>query len=44
MKKNNLVGKEIYIAPNMEVMQIETEQNVLSSGSGELPSMTPDYW
>lgn len=38
--------KEIYISPDIEVVEIETEQNILAngSGSGVSPDMPPEYW
>lgn len=47
-KENNLVEKETYIAPNIEVVKIEMEQNILLSGSGDsgeqLPGMPGGPW
>lgn len=37
--------KETYIAPDIEVVEIETEQNILSGGSsGDVPNMRPVIW
>lgn len=40
------VEKETYIAPDIEVVDIETEQNILYSGSGggEAPDMPAIPW
>ena len=46
-KETKSLEKEIYIAPDIEVVEIEMEQNILA-GSGEDPNSTPDmvpvYW
>ena len=53
MKKKKVEGKvsqlkqqtrKEYIAPTIVVMQIEVEQNVLSSGSGDLPGLGGEDW
>lgn len=36
--------KKIYIAPDIEVVEIETEQNILNSGSGELSDFGGENW
>lgn len=36
--------KKTYISPDIEVMDIVNEQNILAGGSGEAPSMPPEYW
>ena len=36
--------KEFYISPDIEVLNIETEQNILASGSGDLPGMGGEDW
>ena len=37
--------KEFYISPDIEVLNIETEQNILASGSsGDLPGMPGEDW
>lgn len=37
--------KECYISPDIEVLNIETEQNILASGSsGDLPGMPGEDW
>ena len=43
-KENNQLEKETYIAPDIEVVQIEMEQNILASGSGDLPGMGGEDW
>lgn len=39
-----VVEKETYIAPDIEVVDIETEQNILAGGSGDAPDMPPVNW
>lgn len=36
--------REEYVAPAIEVVEIELEQNVLSSGSGDLPGFGGEDW
>ena len=44
-KENNQLEKETYIAPDIEVVQIEMEQNILLAGSsGDLPGMDSEDW
>ena len=33
-----------YIAPDIEIVEIEIEQNILASGSGDLPGMPGGPW
>lgn len=40
----NKKQKEKYIAPNIEVVEIQIEQNILTSGSGDLPGMPGSNW
>ena len=45
-KKIKSLKKEIYITPDIAVVEIETEQNILQSGSGggALPGMPGSPW
>ena len=38
--------KETYISPDIVIMEIETEQNILASGSGngDAPKFDPIIW
>ena len=36
--------RESYISPDIEVMDIEIEQNILQEGSGDAPDFAPEYW
>jgi|LSQX01.1.fsa_nt_gb hypothetical protein len=36
--------KETYITPDIEVVAIEMEQNILAGGSGTTPDMAPVDW
>ena len=38
------VKAETYTAPNIEIIDIELEQNILQSGSSDLPSMPGEVW
>lgn len=38
-KENNLVEKETYIAPNIEVVKIEMEQNIFSGSLNPMPGV-----
>lgn len=42
-KKSLQLEKKAYIAPKIEVVKIEIEQNIFA-GSGDLPSMPGDDW
>lgn len=44
--KSKILEKEVYICPDIDVLIIETEQNVLSggSGNGDLDSMGGSDW
>lgn len=45
MKKNSkLFVEKTYIAPDIEVLDIVIEQNILSDGSGNLPGMEGSDW
>lgn len=35
---------EVYLAPEIEIIDIELEQNILQSGSSDLPSMPGEGW
>ena len=36
--------KETYITPDIDVVDIEIEQNILQEGSGDAPDFAPEYW
>lgn len=36
--------KEAYISPDIEVVDIETEQSILQAGSNDLPGMPGEDW
>ena len=36
--------KETYISPDIEIVDIEIEQNILQEGSGDAPDFAPEYW
>ena len=38
------IERESYISPDIEVMDIEIEQNILQEGSGDAPDFAPEYW
>lgn len=52
MKKNegttnrtiSLPATKRYIAPDIVIVEIEIEQNILASGSGDLPGMPGGPW
>lgn len=48
MKKNqsksSYLKAEIYTAPDIEILEIEIEQNILAGGSGDLPGMPGKGW
>ena len=43
-KENRTLRKENYISPDIEVVNIETEQNILQAGSNNLPDMPGEDW
>ena len=47
-KKIKSLEKETYISPDIEVVEIEIEQNILAggsgSGTGDLPGMPGEPW
>jgi len=43
-KEFKSLEKETYISPDIEVMNIETEQNILASGSGDTLDMPSQNW
>lgn len=43
-KKFNLLVKEPYLSPNIEIVEVETEQNILAGGSGVLPGLDGEDW
>ena len=45
-KEINSLEKETYISPDIEVVIIETEQNILQNGSadGGVPNMPKEPW
>ena len=45
MKKEIMsTERETYITPDIEVVDIEIEQNILQEGSGDAPDFAPEYW
>lgn len=46
MKKNIETQKKRYIAPDIDVVEIQIEQNILTSGSGDgiIPGMPGSDW
>lgn len=45
MKKDDkLLNKEPYITPDIKVVEVEIEQNILASGSGDLPGFGGEDW
>ena len=36
--------KETYISPTIEIVDIETEQNILQAGSGDSPDLPGEDW
>lgn len=42
-KEVNLLKKEVYIAPDIKVVEVEIEQNIFA-GSGDLPGMPGEDW
>lgn len=36
--------KDIYISPDIKVVNIETEQNILAGGSGNAPNLPGEDW
>ena len=45
MKKEiHSTERETYISPDIEVVDIEIEQNILQEGSGDAPDFAPEYW
>lgn len=43
-KEFKSLEKETYISPDIEVMNIETEQNILANGSGDTLDMPSQNW
>ena len=43
-EENKAAQKEAYISPDIEVVEIEIEQNILAGGSNELPGMDGEDW
>lgn len=43
-KKIKSLEKETYISPDIKVVIIETEQNILTGGSGDIPNMPGEPW
>ena len=37
-------AEETYISPDIEIVNIEIEQNILQEGSGDAPDFSPEYW
>lgn len=45
MKKEiKTIEKVNYVSPDIEVVNIETEQNILQAGSNNLPDMPGEDW
>ena len=44
MEKKIRLEKDTYIKPDIEVVEIEIEQNLLAGGSGELPGIGAEDW
>lgn len=42
-KKIETLEKETYITPDIEVVDIETEQSILARGTGDLPNEQNDW-
>ena len=43
-KEFKTTEKETYILPDIEIMNIETEQNILAGGSGDSPDLPGEDW
>lgn len=43
LKEKKSLEKETYIAPTIEVVEIEIEQNILARGTGDLPNENNDW-
>ena len=43
-KKSLQLEKKAYIAPKIEVVEIELEQNIFAGSSGDLPGMPGEPW
>lgn len=43
-KEIKSLEKETYISPNIEIVDIVTEQNILQAGSGDSPDMDGLDW
>lgn len=43
-KELKTVEKKVYISPDIEVVEIEIEQNILQAGSGDLPGLPGENW
>ena len=43
-QKASLLATKKYIAPDIKIVEIEIEQNILASGSGDLPGMPGEGW
>lgn len=43
-KKTDSLEKKTYIAPDIEVVEIEVEQNILQAGSGTINDMPGEDW
>lgn len=44
MEKELRLEKEVYISPEIEVVEIEIEQNILQAGSGDIPGLPGEDW
>lgn len=38
------IHSDIYVAPKIEILEMEMEQNILVGSSGELPDYIPEAW
>lgn len=43
-KEFKSIEKEAYISPNIEIVDIVTEQNILQAGSGDSPDLPGEDW
>ena len=43
-KKSLQLEKKAYIAPKIEVVEIEIEQNIFAGSSNDLPDMSGEDW
>ena len=43
-KETKLLKKKAYVSPDIKVVEVEIEQNILLGGSGDLPGMPGEGW